>query len=391
MVVVLHAYKHPDDIHTSPTIKMNSIKMPFKSNKDIKKMLVNKRWFSLFCLGLSLFHPLVQVQAKESKALDSCLLKALKSADAMMTAKQIRNACLAPNKKTRTEQGEVITIERSFPPTVMFTPGVISNRMVAEKRTAFDPYVITPHKINYLLPASITDNVNTGVYQGVDSWSDNLTNTEAKFQLSFKVPLNRESLLIPGDGLFFGFTLQSWWQVYSDNISKPFRETNYQPEFFYLAPLNWHPGGGNTGFALGMEHQSNGRSQLLSRSWNRLYLNFLYEKNNFALSFRPWWRLPEDEKQTPLDSDGDDNPDIADYMGHFELATVYKWSDYEWAVKVRENFARHHGALELGLTFPLWGKLRGYVQYSAGYGESLIDYNHSQQRLGLGIALTNIL
>ncbi|WDD97770.1 phospholipase A [Thalassomonas actiniarum] len=360
--------------------------------------LTDKAATRSLCLGLAL----AQAQAFATTELDACLLTALKSADANTRVQQIRAACLtnkpAPEPKLTSEitaelnQGskdtELAQISRTD---TAAANGMISSRLIAERTTAFDPFVITPHKMNYLLPASITDNVNTEVYQGVDAWSENLTNTEAKFQLSIKVPLNREDLFIQNDGLFFGFTLQSWWQVYSDNISKPFRETNYQPEVFYLAPLNWHPAGGNTGFALGLEHQSNGRSQLLSRSWNRLYLNFLYEKDNFALSFRPWWRLPESKKQNPLDSDGDDNPDINDYMGHFELALVYKWSDYEWTSQIRENFARHHGALELGFTFPLWGKLRGYAQYSLGYGESLIDYNHSQQRFGLGIALTDVL
>ncbi len=158
-----------------------------------------------------------------------------------------------------------------------------------------------------------------------------------------------------------------------------------------MTPLDWHPLGSNTGLVIGAEHQSNGRSQLLSRSWNRVYLNFLYEKGNFALSFKPWVRLPEDDKEFTLASDGDDNPDIGDYMGHFELGIVYEWEDYEFSALGRENFAKHHGTIELGVTFPLWGKLRGYAQYINGYGESLIDYNHKQQRFGLGIALTNVL
>jgi len=269
--------------------------------------------------------------------------------------------------------------------------GAISKRMIAEHQLAFDPYVITPHKMNYILPASISNGINKTAYKSFGEWSENLEDIEAKFQLSIKVPLNTKSILNHGDGLYFGFTLQSWWQVYSKNISKPFRETNYQPEMFYLTPLNWHPNDGNTGLMLGVEHQSNGRTQALSRSWNRVYVNFLYEKDNFALSFKPWWRLPEEEKASSTADEGDDNPDINDYMGHFEFGMAYTWDEYELSFKGRENFSTHKGGMELGLTFPLWGKLRGYLQYTNGYGESLIDYNHSQQRIGIGFALTDIL
>ena len=121
-------------------------------------------------------------------------------------------------------------------------------------------------------------------------------------------------------------------------------------------------------------------------------LPYLYEKRNFALSFHPWYRIPESEKSDPFKSEGDDNPDILDYMGHFELGMVYKFhQNYEFSVKARENFATHKGFIELGVTFPLWGKLKGYAQLSSGYGESLIDYNYNQNRFGLGIALTDIL
>ena len=204
-------------------------------------------------------------------------------------------------------------------------------------------------------------------------------------------PLNKRSLFIEGDRIYFGFTLQAWWQVYSENISKPFRESNYQPEVFYMAPLDWHPFGGNTGFVVGFEHQSNGQRQILSRSWNRVYGHFLFEKDEFALSLRPWWRVSEEEKEFPFDPDGDDNPDIEDYMGHYELGMAYKWNDLQLGFMGRYNFSSHNGAAELGLTFPLWGKLRGYASVFTGYGESLIDYNHKQTRFGLGIALNDLL
>ncbi|MFT5675578.1 MAG: phospholipase A1 [Paraglaciecola sp.] len=313
---------------------------------------------------------------------DDCLLKALKSEDKNTTIQQLLELC----------------VERQEP---IRKAGLISKRIAAERQSEWDPYVITPHKMNYILPVSVTDGINSEAYDAFGEWAENLENIESKFQISLKVPLNHKSLLIDGDGLYVGITLQSWWQVYSQNISKPFRETNYQPEIFYLTPLEWSPLESNTGLAFGFEHQSNGRSQLLSRSWNRLYLQLLMEKGNFAMALRPWWRLPEDDKvaqfnedgtiQLPFLDEGDDNPDIGDYMGHFELSMAYAWNDYEISFKGRQNFAKHKGGGELGFTFPLWGKLRGYLQYNAGYGESLIDYNHSQQRIGIGFALTNAL
>lgn len=272
------------------------------------------------------------------------------------------------------------------------TLGAISSRIINEKATEFNPYVITPHKMTYILPALSTNQINTDAYQSAEGYEDNLSNMEAKFQVSLKVPLNTEDLLFKNDALYLGFTLQAWWQIYASGISKPFRETNYQPEVFYLAPLQgWHPLGGNVGIVLGLEHQSNGRGQDLSRSWNRFYTQILFEKKHFALVFKPWYRLPEKDKEYELDPDGDDNPDIEDYMGHFDLGMVYKWDDFELGLTTRHNFVTNKGFAELGFTFPLWGKLKGYLSASDGYGESLIDYNYSQTRFGLGIALTNVL
>jgi len=306
-----------------------------------------------------------------------CLFKTIKTTDKNQTLKQIEEYCEKTIIKKELGNREL---------------GAISERMIKERQSAFNPYVITPHKMNYILPVSITDNMNKEAYDDFSNWAEHLKNVEAKFQISIKVPLTTGSFLNKGDQVFFGFTLESWWQLYTEKLSRPFRETNYQPEFFYFTPLNWHPFDSNSGVFFGFEHQSNGRSQLISRSWNRVYANFLFEKNNFALSFRPWYRIPEGDKVSSYDAIGDDNPDIADYMGHFELGIAYDWlDDYEISMKLRENFSQHHGAIEIGFTFPLWGKLRGYAQYFNGYGESLIDYNHKQQRFGIGFALTDIL
>jgi len=251
------------------------------------------------------------------------------------------------------------------------------------------PYVMSPHKMNYLLPVSYSDNVNRDAYGVAEGWAENLEDIEIKYQLSFRVPLLTSSLFTEGDGIAFAFTLQSWWQIYAQEISRPFRETNYQPEFFYYTPLDWQPAGGNTALLVGFEHQSNGRTFPLSKSWNRIYANFVFAKGDYAISFRPWWRVPEGDKVTTATEPGDDNPDIIDYMGHFELSMMYKWRDYDLLFKGRENFAEHHGAIELGITFPIFERLKGYIQYTNGYGESMIDYSHSQQTIGIGVSLTD--
>lgn len=359
--------------------------MTLTQNKQKKRLIISILLTSLSSFYTSAFNndptPTTE-QTTNKKAFEQCLFKAIKIADKSNTLAQIEKQCedkIATDFLTK-QSGQTIEL------------GALANRIIREKRTAFDPYIITPHKMNYILPVSMTNAINTEAYQGFSNWAENLENIETEFQLSIKVPLLTKSIFTEGDQLFFGFTLQSWWQIYSNEISKPFRETNYQPEFFYFTPISFHPFGGNSALIIGAEHQSNGRSQLLSRSWNRLYVTYLYEKRNFALSLRPWYRIPESEKSDPLSSEGDDNPDILDYMGHFELGMVYKFhQNYEFSVKARENFATHNGFIEFGVTFPLWGKLKGYAQVSSGYGESLIDYNYNQNRLGLGIALTDIL
>lgn len=269
--------------------------------------------------------------------------------------------------------------------------GALTKRLLQERKTSFNPYVITPHKMNYILPVSYTSGFNDKIE--VDpTLSQAARNLEAKFQMSFKVPLNYGDLLTEGDALFFGLTMQSWWQLYTTEISKPFRETNYQPEVFYYLPVNWQLLDTTTSLVFGLEHQSNGRTLPLSRSWNRLYFSILVEDQNWVLNLRPWWRLPESKTKDQTDPNRDDNPDIAEYMGYFELNGAYRIDqNMQMQFMLRQNINTNRGAVEVGFTFPLWGRLRGYTQYFNGYGESLIDYNYTQQRISVGIALTDLL
>jgi len=94
--------------------------------------------------------------------------------------------------------------------------------------------------------------------------------------------------------------------------------------------------------------------------------------------FKPWVRIPESE---------DDNPDILDYMGNFELGGATKRGNSSYSVLLRNNldFNENRGAIQLGWTYPVYKNIRFYTQWFYGYGETLIDYNHKSNSLGIGL------
>ena len=241
----------------------------------------------------------------------------------------------------------------------------------------------------YLLPAFWTSKKNEfpqspNTQNTVDE-DQNLKSMEAKFQISLKTKAAENIFGNNGD-VWVGYTQSSRWQVYNSEESRPFRETNYEPEASLIFRTNYNLLGLN-GRLLGLtlNHQSNGRSDPLSRSWNRVILNLGFEKDNFALMVRPWYRIEEDFKD-------DNNPDIKNYIGRGDLTAFYRWNDNDFSLMLRHSLKGgddSHGAMQFDWAFPIKGKLRGHFQLFDGYGESLIDYNHRATYVGLGVSLMN--
>lgn len=269
---------------------------------------------------------------------------------------------------------------------------ILADRLLREAKVEDDPTAITAHRLNYLLPYSYVSGLNRQPFDLAEE-NNSFEHNEAKFQFSIKVALAKD-LLFRGDRLQFAFTTLSFWQVYDRDNSAPFRENNYEPELFWQIPFEVTLFSRSIYVAgLGISHQSNGQTVPLSRSWNRIFTNLTWDKGDWVFQLKPWWRIPETESADSLSAKGDDNPDIEDYMGHFEFITLLKNHRNELAFTLRNNLDsdNNRGALQIDWTFPLNNRLRGYVQGFNGYGESLIDYNVNITRVGFGIVLADWL
>ena len=274
-------------------------------------------------------------------------------------------------------------------------------------------FALWPYRPCFFLPLAYNSSPNENTQLDVDSKAKAQYN-EAKFQLSFKFKIWRDivrsetikdiiekSTGIRGIDAWVAYSQQSFWQLYNSAFSAPFRDTNYEPELLFNFDMQREiPGlmGTKLQFInLGFNHQSNGRAKPLSRSWNRIVANFGFEKNfglerndNFSLLLKTWYRLPED-------ADDDDNPDITDYTGYGELWGNLYWKNQRFAVMLRNNLkSENKGAVQLDWSIPLSSfnenlakKISFYVQYFNGYGESLLDYSTSTNRISAGLMLVD--
>jgi len=270
-------------------------------------------------------------------------------------------------------------------------------------------YRLVPYRQNYLIVrySNNPNNHPTGAIFGPVS-DQKLEQPELKFQLSIKVKV-AEQIGNLAD-LWFGYTQQSNWQAFNSANVRPFRDTDYEPELILGFPLRAQ--GSVLGLAprminLGLVHQSNGQRDPFERSWDRVYAQIGLDRDvdkahdRFAVLARAWYRLPE----TPSE---DDNPDIQHYLGYGDLLFFWRHGDSNVSALLRNNVQtqNNRGSLQFNWSIPITRapsldnakvlppidhELRFYVQFFTGYGETLIDYNHYQTTIGIGLMLTDWL
>lgn len=248
-------------------------------------------------------------------------------------------------------------------------------------------FVITSYKPIYLIPVKWSSSPN-GNPQSENSDNAlpeglNIKPYEAKFQLSIKTKIFHDMLWGTAD-LWGAYSQDAYWQIYNKDLSRPFRELNYEPEIILNFPTNFPIFGFKARmFGVALNHQSNGRAEPISRSWNRIIFHGGFERNNWQVYLRAWIQLH--------DSD-DDNPEIKNYIGRAEANVIYDWGVQRFTAIATNSLkfgGQNRGSIQLNWTFPIEGNFSALVQVFNGYGETLIDYNHRQTTIGIGVSLMN--
>ena len=223
--------------------------------------------------------------------------------------------------------------------------------------------------------------------------------TETRMGLSVRTKVAQGLLTqeepLKRDSLWFAYSQQSNWQLFSGDLSRPFRTTDHEPELIYIYPTDAQlPGGWRLRYSgLSINHQSNGQPLPFSRSWNRTILMAGMEKGNtFQVQAKLWQRLPENATD-------DDNPDIADRVGRAEISGFWNAdANNSFGMTLRHSLqAKASGSVKLEWLRQLGTSgfvgnnsgLRFHTQFFSGFGDSLVDYNRRRTVLSVGLSLVD--
>ena len=252
------------------------------------------------------------------------------------------------------------------------------------KDTVFSTFGLFPHEKNYVLPIVYTsedyETYDPVMFPGYEQYNNNY---EAEFQLSMKKPLTFD-LFGFNEIIVIAYTQEAWWQIYAD--SAPFRETNYRPELWITVPMDndFSQNIYLKAYKMGYLHESNGRSKPLSRAWNRVYLDFIFQPTSTLLAeLRAWYAVQISSN----------NSDISNYLGYGHLKLNYFIRKHQFNLTWRNNLSfdgDNRGSIEGEWSYPV-GRSKStfwYIKGFNGYGASLIEYNQQQNRIGFGFTFS---
>lgn len=203
------------------------------------------------------------------------------------------------------------------------------------------------------------------------------SNSDVKFQVSISQRLTK-SVLPWHSYLFLMYSQKCMWNVFENSL--PMRDLNFNPGIGVsklLISKNRLVGK----LTLLIEHESNGRDRLASRSWNKIsFCGNIYLDPNLMVHGKFWIPIV----------DGGNNRDILRYSGIYQtgiqaLSTNRRWVLSATFVKRKGWNLNANSIVELGFRIRKKDNQFLFLQYYNGYGENLLDYNkyHSRLRIGL--------
>lgn len=309
---------------------------------------------------------------------ETCLLQALTDpGNDLLLVSQVKAYCEESREAAdlaaafRNEGVEVPTVLANGQAVEQEVNSAIDYRMPAGFREFF-----TPYKRNYILFGSMQNK------DGGEPFSGKTLDIRFEIGMKFRVFQNQQSLqgLSP---LYFGYSQKSWWDIAES--SAPFKEHNYNPEFFWDfrdagAQDAWLPYEFGTFVdRFGFEHQSNGQDGLESRSWDRLYAQKTLQLRD-DLSVRLKAHIAMNE--------GDENADITDYLGNGEVQLTFEPNrdmDVILTSTKGHNRSKYNYQLDFVYTMGSWVNTKFMLSYYDGYGEALASYNEKTRSLRAGI------
>jgi phospholipase A1 len=233
-------------------------------------------------------------------------------------------------------------------------------------RKDFDngPY-FTLYKDNYFTTGTALGHKPTG------------DNSDVKFQVSVSQRLTK-SVMPFHSYLFLAYSQKCMWNVYKNSM--PMRDLNFNPGIGLSRLLIVKDRLiGKLTFLI--EHESNGRDSINSRSWNRISLCAnIFLDPNFMIHGKYWIPIV----------DGENNRDILKYTGIYQTGIAMTTSDHRMGFAVtlmkRKGWNMNWNTI-IELNYRIFKNENQYffLQYYNGYGENLLDYNrfHSRIRIGL--------
>lgn len=203
-------------------------------------------------------------------------------------------------------------------------------------------------------------------------------NSDVKFQLSISQRLTKSKL--PFDSyLFIQYTQKAFWNVFRESL--PMRDLNFNPGIGLGHLIIRHNKYIGKAYLM-LEHESNGRDSIDSRSWNKITLSCALVLNgNWETQFKTW---------IPI-IDGENNKDILKYNGIFQFAVNYRTCNKRLQIGAlitqRKAWFGFNTQLELSYKFNKRENQFFFIQYYNGYGENLLEYNQYKNMLRVGFVI----